>query len=144
MGAPKNNKFAVGNKGGRPPKFKTPKELEEVIELYIEDCKPLKMPNKAGFCVFSRIHRDTYVEYKGNKDKEFSDAIKRFEAVVEEAWVQRLAGNSPTGAIFYLKNAFSQDFRDKVETDITSGGEKITTFTAEEKALLLSLTKNGN
>jgi len=37
-----------------------------------------------------------------------------------------LAGTTPTGAIFYLKNAFSADYRDRTETDLTSKGEKIT------------------
>lgn len=38
MGAPKGNKYALGNKGGAPPKYKTPEEMEEVIEEYFNSC----------------------------------------------------------------------------------------------------------
>jgi len=33
--------------------------------------------------------------------------------------VQRLGGTTPTGAIFYLKNAFKDDYKDRHETDTT-------------------------
>jgi hypothetical protein len=81
------------------------------------------MPNKAGLCIWLNIHKDTYNEYK--KKPTFSDALKGAEMWIENAWVQRLAGNAPTGAIFYLKNAFKEDYKDRSETDITSGGEKL-------------------
>ena len=69
------------------------------------------MPNKAGLCVYLGICKETYNDYK----KKFSDSIKGFESITENAWVQRLGGSSPTGAIFYLKNAF--DYRDKQEIE---------------------------
>ena len=83
------------------------------------------MPNKAGLCIWLNISRDTYNEYKKSK---FPDAIKVAEAYIENSWVQRLASTAPTGAIFYLKNAFSADYRERVETDVTSGGERVQGF----------------
>lgn len=38
MAAPKGNKFAIGNDGGRPLKFKTVEELQEKIDKYFESC----------------------------------------------------------------------------------------------------------
>ena len=110
---------------GRPPKFKSATELHDAIVKYFQYCKAEReLPNKAGLCVSLIISRDTYSEYR----KKFPDTIKDADATIENAWVQRLAGNSPTGAIFYLKNAFSADYRDRTETDLTSAGEKITGF----------------
>ena len=67
------------------------------------------------------ISRPVYADYK----KKFPDTIKRAENIIENAWVQRLSGNAATGAIFYLKNAFHLYYRDRRETDITSGGEPL-------------------
>jgi len=38
MGAPKGNKYAIGNKGGRPLKFKTVKEMQVKIDEYFKSC----------------------------------------------------------------------------------------------------------
>ncbi len=109
---------------GRPLKY-TAESLYTKLEEYFRECDEDKlMPNKAGVCVFLGISRETYSVYR---DK-YSDVLKVFEPRIEQAWVQRLAGNSPTGAIFYLKNAFSADFRDKIETDVTSNGKTIEGF----------------
>lgn len=81
------------------------------------------MPNKAGLCIWLGIHKDTYNEYK--KKSQFSGALKACEAMIENAWVQRLASNAPTGAIFYLKNAFKDDYREKQEVDHTSRGKAL-------------------
>jgi hypothetical protein len=130
------------NKGGRLPKYATKEALKKAVDLYLDSCfeetivkvgkgkdeenkvlrQRIEMPNKAGLCYFLGISRDVYGEYK----KKFPDTIKEIEAVIENAWVQRLWGNSPTGAIFYLKNAFRDSYKDRHETDITTGGDKIT------------------
>lgn len=110
-----------GEGGGAEPKFTKGSLLEE-IPKYLKECEEKsKMPEKAGLRAFFDISKQTYSQYK----KKYPDPIKRFENLTESAWVQRLAGNSPTGAIFYLKNAFFEDFRDRTETDITSGGDSI-------------------
>lgn len=110
-------------RSGRPPKYSNEEKLAETISDYFDECKKDKeMPNKAGLCLFLGISRDTYSEYR----KVFPDAIKKADSWIENAWVQRLGGNAPTGAIFYLKNAFKEHYKDKYESDITSGGEKIT------------------
>jgi hypothetical protein len=115
------------NKGGRPAKFKERQQLVDVLTGYFENCDEARqMPNKAGLCLWLNISRDTYNEYK--KKPGFSDAIKACEAMIENAWVQRLAGTTPTGAIFYLKNAFSDDYRDRTEHTGKDGGALIISF----------------
>ena len=103
------------NKGGRPPKYASDVDLQQKIQHYFAKCKTGKeIPNKAGACVFLEIHKDTYNEYR----KRFPDAIKKAELFIEQAWVQRLNNPAATGAIFYLKNAFSEDYRDRQEHEI--------------------------
>lgn len=111
-----------GEGGGAKPKYASAGEIRKATKSYFDTCiKDKQMPNKAGLCVSLKISRDTYNEYK----KKYPDTLKGIEAYIENCWVQRLNSNAPTGAIFYLKNAFKDDYRDKHETDITSKGERI-------------------
>lgn len=115
------------NLRGRPRIYKDEEAPEFInkIEEYFDFCaKMFRMPNKAGLVLWLGMTRETYNQYKDKKD--FSDAIKVAEHLMEDSWVQKLGGDArPAGAIFYLKNAFHDHFKDKQETDITSGGEKI-------------------
>lgn len=106
----------------RPPKYATEELLQEKIIAYFEKCKESKeIPNKAGLRLFLDIDKSTYSDYK----KKFPYPIKVGESLIENAWVQRLNQQAATGAIFYLKNAFSEDYRDRHETSI-DGDIKIT------------------
>ncbi len=101
--------------GGRPPKFASEDEYQRAIDDYKDAIRELRqVPNKAGFCYYVRISRDTYNEYR----ERYPDAHKELEEFIENAWVQRLAGTTPTGAIFYLKNAFKDDYKDRHENDV--------------------------
>ena len=110
--------------GGRPPKYKTAEELISKANEYFDDCeKGHKLPEKAGLCLALGITRETYRQYRKG---EFADAIKRLDRYIESNWVRRLAGTAATGAIIYLKNAFSADYPDRTETDMTSNGKSLT------------------
>lgn len=112
---------------GRPPKYKISKELIEKANEYFKLCDEcFQLPEKAGLCIYLGISRDTYSEYR--KKGKFPDAIKGMDHYIESCWVRRLAGNAATGAIFYLKNAFRDHFKDRQETDITSQGEQIMVY----------------
>lgn len=112
------------NKGGRPPKYTKKEQIISVFELYAKECiEKKKILTKAGLLFHLDLSREGYREYK--EKKEFSDTIRKIEHLIEEAWVQRLTETGATGAIFYLKNAFKEEYRDRHETDVTSGGEKI-------------------
>lgn len=108
---------------GRPPKYEDGAAIWDASRGYFDYCERKRfLPEKAGLCFTLGISRDTYSMYR----KKFPDTIKRVDAYIESSWVRRLSGQAATGAIFYLKNAFRDNFRDRNETDITSGGEKIT------------------
>ena len=111
-----------GEGGGKPPIFKNEQELQLALLDYVKFCEEKrKMLNVAGFCAKNGFGRDRYYEYA----KKYPNTIKAFEAGLEDAWVDRLASASATGAIFYLKNKFKELYKDRTETDITSGGKII-------------------
>lgn len=107
---------------GRKPKFSNEKQVADLISEYFGICDEKKqIPDKAGLCLFLGISRDTYNQYK----KKYPDAVKGADLAIEKAWVARLAGPNATGAIFYLKNAFHEFYRDRYETDVTSGDKPL-------------------
>lgn len=138
---------------GAPGKYETSEALDHKIAEYYDYCYLTKnkkgkmvariiplMPNKAGLCLFLNISRETYSQYR----KRFPDTIKRADHWIEEEWVQRLRSNAPTGAIFYLKNAFKEVYKDRHQTDITSKGEKIDTFNESQLERIAQRVLDGN
>ena len=110
------------NKGGRPPKYSTAKALIDAGKVFFDLCdKTRQLPEKAGLCLHLGISRDTYSEYR----KTFPDAIKAFDLYIESCWVRRLSGQAATGAIFYLKNAFRDDYKDRHEHTGEDGGPMV-------------------
>ena len=107
------------SKGGRPLLFKTPDELQEAVDAYFDN--ELR-PTLAGLAVHIGVGRKTLYNY--DKRDEFLHIIKKAREKVEAIYESRLIyEQSPTGVIFALKN---MDWRDKTETDVTTGGEKLT------------------
>lgn len=149
MAAAKNNKYALGNKGGRPPMPEEKKsELFEKMLVDFKDHLEDFDNNKSPIFIEAWARRNnipyrTLLAY-AEANEEFLQTYKECKQIQKELLIQGgLKGYfNPTAFIFTAKNI--TDMRDKVETDITTGGEKINTFTEEEKKLLLSLTKNGN
>src|SRR3990167_7295649 len=123
-----------GEGGGKPPIFKNEQEFRQALLEYLKFCEEKrKMVNIAGFCAKNDFGRDRYYEYRNT----YPNTSKAFESSLEDAWVDRLAGASATGAIFYLKNAFREHYKDRTEQDITSGGRPFTILSGATK-------KNGN
>lgn len=118
---------ALLKNAGRPPKHTEASLAEETLKYLDSTERSRTIPNKAGLMVWLGISRETYSEYR----RQFPDTINIIDHYIEEAWVQRLSGQSPAGAIFYLKNAFKEDYRDRHETDITTNGDKIQTTATE-------------
>ena len=113
MAAPKGNIFALGNKGGQPPKYKSAEELEKAITEYFEDKGPVydddgsfiryNPPTVTGLALFlGFFSRQSMYDY-GEK-KEYSYIMKRARACIENHYENSLNNNSSTGAIFALKN----------------------------------------
>lgn len=126
---------------GRPPKYKTPKEMQETITLYfkavkynqLEDATDLiakhskgeqliingiedSIPTVSGLAYTLGMSTEALRNYE-DKD-EFLATVKRAKQRIEMSLEQRLAGNNVAGAIFNLKNNFS--WKDKTEVDSNS------------------------
>lgn len=104
---------------GRPPLFKTPKDLEDKLDEYIEECNEQGKPFLLiGFANFLKVHR-TILD--GYDDKpEFSDTIKRIKQIAEEALVVGgLTGNyNASMSIFLAKN--NHNYKDKHEQELNA------------------------
>lgn len=128
-------KAAKKHAGGRPPIFKTVKELDAKIEEYFStgyrkhriggtDDDPIETAaiTLTDLCLFLGF-ADKCSFYDYEKKPEFSHSIKRARMTIEREYEERLAGRSAAGAIFALKNF---GWRDKQEIDHTTKGDKIT------------------
>jgi len=104
---------------GRPLKFKTLPELEKVIDKYFQDT-PIDEWTITGLALALDTSRKVLCEYE-DKD-EFSNTIKKAKLIVENGYEIDLKKHGRAGTIFALKNF---DWKDRNETDLTSGGEKI-------------------
>lgn len=99
--------------GGRPPKYKNKREIEEKVNKYFMNCD---LTNEAytitGLCIALDITRETLNEY--SKNEKFSDTIKKAKLKVENYLEKHLiTDTSTTGIIFNLKNNFG--WKDKQE-----------------------------
>ena len=127
--AMKGNQNALGNNGGRPPKFETSKQLERMVTEYINDC-PDTRPVTVGFKVvdvpcptisgmamyLGFVSRQSMYDYENNP--KFSYIIKKARIFIESEYEKKLHSNSCTGAIFALKN---MGWEDKQKTEHSGG-----------------------
>jgi len=112
-------------KCGRPPKYKTAKELETKIDEYFEKgvaIRKIKVgeeiieipnPTLCGLTLYLGF-ADKGEIYKLEQDPRFSHLIKRARTFIEKDYEEALRGQNVTGAIFWLKNA---GWKDKTEID---------------------------
>lgn len=119
MSAPKDNKYALGNNGGRPPTFPTPESLETECFNYFEYCiKNEEKPTITGLTLYVGFcERKSWDDYA--KKKEFLHIVKRSKLTVENSY-ERSGG---TFDIFALKN---MGWKDKTEVDNTHKIESTT------------------
>ncbi len=108
---------------GRPLKFKTVKDLQGKIDQYFEDT-PEDEWTITGLALELDTSRKVLCEYEDDRP-EYSNAIKKAKLMVENGYEKDLKKSGRSGTIFALKNF---DWRDKSETDVTSGGEKLDGF----------------
>jgi hypothetical protein len=125
---------------GRPPKYKTVKELQEKIDQYFEEkvgvdiikdaegniCTDKKgntiyevrPPTISGLALYLGFEsRQSLYDYK--KRDAFSYTIKQTTLKIEEFAESQLFVGNTTGAIFWLKN---KGWKDKTEQDLTVKG----------------------
>lgn len=110
------------NKGGRPLKFKTVKELQEKIDAYFEDCDKNDRPlTITGLALALDTTRDILIAYEERDG--FSNAIKkakqRCQAFAEE---QLFTNRNTAGVIFNMVNNYG--WRNKQDVDLGNKDDK--------------------
>lgn len=126
MAAPLGNKFALGNKFGRPPHFASPEELIKEVEGFFDYCK--ENEEKAtitGLTLYLGFESRSSLDDYCKRSEEFSYIIKRARLAVENSYEL----NGQTIDIFALKN---MGWKDKSETEHSGGIKYI--FTEEEQS----------
>jgi len=106
MPAPKGNKFAAGNAGGRPRLFQSPEAFEAKANAYFAQITSEERPTLAGLCFFMGFcDKDSFSNY-ATYGEEFSRTIKRTQLRIEADRHNRLIGKDTftPGVIFDLKN----------------------------------------
>ena len=128
MAAPKGNKYAIGNNGGKPPLYSLPENLQEACDKYFESLEGTDVPATItglalalGFCT-----RKSLLDYA--EKQEFVNIIKKARLKVECEYEKRLFSGQPTGAIFALKN---MEWQDRQEITGADGAPIITSITTK-------------
>lgn len=109
---------------GRPKGVVSLEELTNKISEYFDNCKNSKgrytsPPTKYGLAKHLGVSFQTLLNWEV-KGHEYLESIKEAKYAIEDAWVKKLWEPYPTGAIFYLKNAYKDRWRDRY--DHTSDG----------------------
>jgi hypothetical protein len=121
--------------GGRPSKY-DPAFCESVIECLGEGHSVTAFAGRIG------VNRSSVFEWAKNHP-EFSNALKIGQAKAVEFWEKILAkvakdgGGNATAVIFALKNRASDDWADKIQTELTGkdgGAVQIEQVTDSEAA----------
>ncbi len=96
---------------GRPAMYETPDEMQDAIDKYFIENEIITITGLALWLGFE--DRQSLYDYE--KKPEFTCIIKRARLRVENSYEMRLiTSQSPTGAIFALKN---MGWKDKQETE---------------------------
>lgn len=113
---------------GRPLKFESAEQIEELAAAYFKET-PNDEWTITGLALALDTSRRVLVEYE---DKElFSNTIKKLKTKIENQYELSLRKHGRSGDIFGLKNF---GWKDKTETDITTGGEPLNSTVSPEAA----------
>jgi hypothetical protein len=166
MGAPKGNKYALNNEGGRPLKYKNVEEMQKLIDAYFDSCyeeiwvndkvkgwipvldrfgnvrkEQVKPFSVTGLALAIGTSRETLLEYQNRE--EFIDAIKaaklRIESYAEESLYTL---KNPAGVIFSLKNNYG--WKDKQDIEVTNGDAATSIQAARERAKKIDTINKEN
>ena len=107
---------------GRPAMYESVEKLEKEIDLYFDALIISKdPPTITGLCLFLGFEsRQSFYDYQEKQN--FTYAIKKARLKIECEYEKSLHKQSPTGAIFALKN---MGWSDRTEIDHTSAGKGI-------------------
>ena len=106
---------------GRPPKYKTPEDMQEVIDEYFDSVRGRDdtgrvtsfRPTVSGIALALGMSTEAFRNYQ-DKD-EFLATVKRAKQHVEVALEAALYGTGVAGVIFNLKNNFGMVDKQEVE-----------------------------
>jgi len=118
MAAPKGNKYAVGNKGGRPLKYPDPAAFDKMVDDFFIDCDNTDhKPTIEHLAVYMGCNHETLNEY-ANRSEEFSAAVKKAkQRCLDWLIADGLNARNPAMHIFLAKNNYG--YRDKQEIEST-------------------------
>lgn len=136
MGAPKGNKFALGNTGGRPPIFEDKEALRIAIQGYFDHC--LAEGEKVtitGLTLFIGFESRSSLDDYCRRNKEYSYIIKRAKLAVENSYEM----HGETIDVFALKN---MGWSDKLNLDLKD--DRRTLDNEEREARIIELKKKLN
>ena len=123
------------NKGGAPPMYKSPEELQQAISDYFDhgytikkvvvgkepNVKVVEIPvvSISGLVLFCGFEsRQSFYDYE--KREQFSYTIKRTRTFIEKEYEEAAQSGNPAGPIFLLKNfGWSDQQESKVSGDMT-------------------------
>jgi hypothetical protein len=103
-------------KGGRPPKYKTPEEMQGEIDKYFDKCvEDEDIVTISGLAYALGFSTEAFRCYE-QKD-EFLATVKKAKQRVEMEWEKYLMAGKGSGPIFWLKN--NAGWRDKTERELS-------------------------
>lgn len=149
MGAPKGNRYAIGNKGGHPRIYKNPQQLAKEVNAYFkyilgefktekkrvwDDEKEKRVMKEVTTCIrpaepatitglvlyLGFAHRQSLDDYE--KLNEYSDIIRRARTRVANAYEQKLHEGKAQGPMFALKNI--NGWRDNQDIQLSTPDDK--------------------
>ncbi len=114
------NKPIKKNKGGRPPAFTSPEQLQMLIDNYIEDCKKRRvLLTISGLANALDVDRQTILNYS-EKDEYFG-TINKYRTIIQQQLEEELYSRTRknvTGILFGLKNNYgwkdAYDFKQNI------------------------------
>lgn len=114
---------------GMTPQYKTPEEMQEVINIYFSECIMEERPfTVSGLAYSLHLTRQSLCNYEVKP--EFLDTIKRAKQKVELSLEEKLVdGKAVAGIIFNLKNNYG--YKDKTEQEITGANGGAVMFGVE-------------
>jgi hypothetical protein len=133
MAAHFGNLYALGNNGGRPPKYKSAADLEKKITDFfdwVDDNEDV--PTITGLALYLGFNSlQSLLDYSNRNEghEEFASVIKRGKDLIMGYHEKRLAGTTPTGSIFWLKNF---GWKDTQQIDHTNNGNTFNSLSDAE------------
>jgi hypothetical protein len=119
MAAPKGNKYAVGNHGGRPLKFPDPAAFAQLIDDFFVHCKESdEKPTIEHMAVFMDTTNDILLEYANRSDEYSKPYQKAKQRCLDWLINDGLRARNPAMHIFLAKNNYGYKDKQEIDTNI--------------------------